>query len=1129
MRKKKTWKSRLLGCLLAAVLAFCSTTVGHAEAPPVAAEQAVTGLGAKVQLQIEGYGYTVETGKSIQMPQEYKTYADYGLTGVQEPKEPGFTVLHVMAEYCVQEGMQPAEQIQIRNGYVSSFLGLPEKYLMFVKNRLPISTGVETQKIEDGDTICAADVWIDSSNWTIGAGYAWFSEDSLETSAQEPFLVELNVNDILSGKKADPSGAEIQVRLPGEETLVASAQTDAAGKATLMIDEPGNYEITAERRSDFYDTDGTHPWDITIAHGLVQVGPAIERTDQEVVDAVKGSLDLGDMTAVKENLTLPTEGIGHARITWESSDETVIKADGTVTRAAGEDRTAALKAVITKGTAAASRTFEVTVKGYSLLLDSLSIEEAALEFAPEKEAYTVYTGKTTETLHITASAEEKAFPQVMLFINGTIHTENAGTQEVAFSLEDSQIQLPIKVKSGAVERVVTVTVKRAADAGDSLPDLPDITWGQHLGNKDNNAVTNAPTPVEQGTLKWESFSNGQDSWGSVYAGTPILVNQTIYAVRDEKLQAMDAQTGEVKQSVDLMEGISFYSNITYGGGMIFVPLGSGRIQCFDAANMKSMFVTEKPGGPLGRYNMYGSIHYEDGCIYAGYTNTGTKGYFAAYDTVDIDPDNEEELITPKWTYGQGSYYGTGSVLVGDAVIFAGDDGKLSSVQKDSGKELSTLQLDGAVRGAVVYADGYVWAATQKQKLYKVAVTEEGDLSLVAEGKTPLITNASPVIAKGKVYLTGGDFINGGFLAVYDSQLNLLAEQSLEAAANTPTVSTAYEDTYVYFTLNEEQGAVYAAKVTPDNEITVSMLYQPEHRQYSMSKVVAGEDGTLYYANDSGYLFAISQGEKEQEPSVPSQPSEETGQSGTSGKEEPKVPEQAYQLSVPKTREAVQEVKEKTADENMVQAIRKHAEEQNTSLTFKNVPEELGPEVFQELAKHPDFRLILDMGHYTLSILGSDVKNTETVLKTKITETEKKLSGENEEQLGNYQVLELAGEGPLPGTVTVVYPVLEKFADAEQVYLFRGGQLDAPEKIAMQKGHLMFTLEEAGEFILADQRTGQAKAARMESPDSPKIQQESGKMPVWGFLLAAAAILAVGGIVVGMAFRSRRKKEDTWEK
>lgn len=63
------------------------------------------------------------------------------------------------------------------------------------------------------------------------------------------------------------------------------------------------------------------------------------------------------------DLTLPTAGTNGSTITWATDNESVIAADGTVTRpASGQpDATVTLTATASKGTATDSREFTVTV------------------------------------------------------------------------------------------------------------------------------------------------------------------------------------------------------------------------------------------------------------------------------------------------------------------------------------------------------------------------------------------------------------------------------------------------------------------------------------------------------------------------------------------------------------------------------------------------------------------------------------------------------------------------------------------------------------------------------------------------------------------------------------------------
>lgn len=97
-----------------------------------------------------------------------------------------------------------------------------------------------------------------------------------------------------------------------------------------------------------------------------KVSDAQPETDQEKADADQAALSLGDISAVTENLTLPTIGsINGSTITWESANEGVIRIDGgtgVVTRLQS-DTTVTLTATITNGTATAVQTFSVTVKG----------------------------------------------------------------------------------------------------------------------------------------------------------------------------------------------------------------------------------------------------------------------------------------------------------------------------------------------------------------------------------------------------------------------------------------------------------------------------------------------------------------------------------------------------------------------------------------------------------------------------------------------------------------------------------------------------------------------------------------------------------------------------------------------
>lgn len=1126
-------------------------------------EEPLTGYGITVTLQIEGYEKTVEEGVEVTMPDKYKTFEEYGIENVADPAEagkPGYTILHVMAEYCEKKFGSAEGLIGISGGFVNSFLDMPAKStLMFLRNYKSIPVGAQEQKVQSGDLISVVDIWA-NSNWTIGGQYGWFSDENLKAEAGEAFTVQLNAEPLMWGEKANPSGATVMV-VDSSGKTVAEEKTGSDGKASLTVEEAGTYAITAQRKSSYYDNDGSNPWDLVPPHGKLVVSEGVEVTDEEAVAQAKEKLELGDVSQVTENLILPVTGKNKTTITWSSSDENCIKingAAGEVIRPVGVDKKVILTAVINKGKVSDTKEFVVTVVGKSLFRE-LTLDQGTLVYDKSVDEYTVYIKKNIDVLEISGEAEEGVSVVNLRARNAkeevqketVISAENPKFQR-NFYLTDANGKdlLPYDITLetlGQINGTVTIHVKRGT-AGTPLPDLPDITWGQHLGDKNNNAVVDSKAPTNKTELLWESFSNAPDSWGSVYAGTPILVNNHIYAVRNHKIEMLDAKTGEVKASTKLHSQIGYYSNIIYGGGMIFVPLGNGDVQCFNAATLKSMYLIENPASLGSYWGVYGAMHYDNGKLYVGYSNQRDYGGYAVYDTLDPNIDDEYEVVKPLWITGEKdqSYYGSGAVTIKDMVVIGGDGGIVSVRNAKSGEELSKLQLSGKIRCSLVYADGYIWTTTQNKKIYKLLLSESGKITVAEEADLPNNSNASPVVTGGKVYVTGGVW-GAGFFAVYDMNLTLLAQEKGENPFNTPTVSTAYDNVCVYFTENGPEGSLYKAEVTANNKITLTKIYTPEHPQYSMSKVIIGSDGTIYYANDSGYLFAIRDklGEVPEKPDDGKDDGKDDGNNGGGNNSSAGTPPSLKPDKKPTTTVSTQSFAPRkrtvkvnaatknnvSSESNIVNAIQQSYDKKENSLTIKNPPEVVGAEVFKQLVRYPEFRLVFDCGAYTLSMKGSDITNVNATLTMKLLEMENTLSEEDAARYGNYQRLMFAQEGPLPGKITVVYKLGEQFEQSEALYLYDLlGNTEAQEVI-LQKPYGMFVLENGGEFILSDQKIEEAKQAEvMEISEEIKpVNEKTTSIPVWVYLFIGLGAGALISGLITVKVMNARKRKDTWEK
>ncbi len=328
--------------------------------------QAKTGVGLTATLRVDGYGKSVLYPTSVTLPDTYQTLESYGLG---EVKDPGYyTPLHMLAEYCKQHGMDPAQQIDATSeGNVNNFLGATSEgaFMMFsVNNGCPIdpSTGwgylQGTYPLQSGDQVVLY-------SWHhYNSVYAYFTEENLNTSTGQTFIVTLKSNDGMGSGETFCEGADILVQDINGNTLESGdyevkSKTDSKGQVAVTINKAGTYLLTAEKK-----TDGTQH-DLNRPYAKVIVSEVQALTDEEAVQSDKDELIIVGADSVKENLVLPTEGKSGTSITWESSDENCVKKDGTVKRPVGADKKVTLIATINRGKVSDTKEFSITVVGES--------------------------------------------------------------------------------------------------------------------------------------------------------------------------------------------------------------------------------------------------------------------------------------------------------------------------------------------------------------------------------------------------------------------------------------------------------------------------------------------------------------------------------------------------------------------------------------------------------------------------------------------------------------------------------------------------------------------------------------------------------------------------------------------
>lgn len=423
--------------------------------------------------------------------------------------------------------------------------------------------------------------------------------------------------------------------------------------------------------------------------------------------------------------------------------------------------------------------------------------------------------------------------------------------------------------------MVFTLIPGTALASGENSNLTSAYWPNFRGNDCNMAVVDAQTPIDinKTSKLWSvKLSTGWDDMPS----SPIIVGDYIYTTAGTNIIKIDRITGNIVKT-GVMAGSQGYATATppvYADGKIITVL-TGKVQAFDAETLNSLWVyTDDLGGQC-----QSPLTYSAGCVYTGFYNRGNANFVC----IDISNDNVTEGVkTCKWKYtGSCDFYWAGSAIVGNAVIVGTQANTLLSLNKNTGEVISKVEgISGAISSSIAYENEYsnIYFTAKGGYIYKAKVdSETGEISNVsgkkpagADNNTAISDSVStPVVYKGKIYFVGSNgWGQPGKLCIVNSDdLSLISAVQI---GNNPQcsilLSTAYEESgylYLYTTYNDNPGGIKMIKVPEsidsENQPEVTELFTPssEEQNYCICSVICDENGTIYYKNDSGYLFAIN--------------------------------------------------------------------------------------------------------------------------------------------------------------------------------------------------------------------------------------------------------------------------------
>lgn len=405
----------------------------------------------------------------------------------------------------------------------------------------------------------------------------------------------------------------------------------------------------------------------------------------------------------------------------------------------------------------------------------------------------------------------------------------------------------------------------------------------------------------EAVLKWANKIGTLADWGS-YTYNNLseiaVVGDYIYAADDgeHRIMKISKKTGDILKSVSYKNDsytIHYGAGIGAGDGKIFVGYENGIIQAFDADTLQSVWIT-KPIEKVEGNDQYdqsnaisGGFVYDNGNLYVGTGTYSGKGSYVALTTKDEDPAKDYEVKDITWQKESATtYYWNKGVSAGDVVVACDAAGNLRSYDKKTGEVKSESKLDDKFNGGIAYdaSTKTVYLATyyviyeEDNKTEKNRITSLYGVKIGDDGKFETVKKvevsdhgyiaSTPEVYNGKVYVSGSNagYNNGGFMAVIDvasDQYKVNYKVDLPAySQSTPVVVKDSTDSVnVYFTVNANpNGGIYVLKDAKGaTSGTVEKIFEPEkddQKEFCANELHIDNDGTLYYINDSRYLFAV---------------------------------------------------------------------------------------------------------------------------------------------------------------------------------------------------------------------------------------------------------------------------------
>ena len=394
------------------------------------------------------------------------------------------------------------------------------------------------------------------------------------------------------------------------------------------------------------------------------------------------------------------------------------------------------------------------------------------------------------------------------------------------------------------------------------------SYVKNTGN--SSTVTSAPTSSDNAALAWKK-QNGAGNYSELLTiGDSLFMASSApnvdWSYQPAILHRLNAKTGEEIASLQLFGAIDYTCRPVYTDGVIVIPLSNGRLQGVSATEMKTLWVSEAVSSGAQAIS---TVTAAGGMVFTGTVNSFNKDYTSASGTFfGINAITGQRV----WANEESTtgYYWAGACKVGNVLVYGNDAGVLSSVDPATGKAVSTLKLSSGIRSSAISnaAETEAYVTTNDGKLHKIAVNINGSLTEVGAAAFNANSTSTATLFEGNLFVGGSNSNYKGQLSVIDAatmQVKSSIELPFEVKSAPLVAKAADGKTYAYFTCNGAEGAypnytsgggawVYCLETNTTTKLfdaTGSMA------NWCTKSIVMGTDGTLYWTNDSGTLFALA--------------------------------------------------------------------------------------------------------------------------------------------------------------------------------------------------------------------------------------------------------------------------------